>query len=295
MPQDYLFFHVISPAMKHVFYILSLTVLSVAAKAQYYYKDIELTKQMHQKYQSLKNAGIRTVNLRSLEADGSPTEGFAGIQIIEEDYRHMTTRMSTPVTGKSILENYFDGKGRLIKTIDSTDGSKSISEYKYDTKGNLLSIVNKTSSVGKVLESEVHNWQMDEQGRYVKMTRIRNGSDSSVYNMVLDENGNIIEEKGRKGNNELPTVFYYYDDSNRLTDVVRYSKKAARLLPDYVMEYDESGKIKSLMIVPEGSDDYQRWIYQYNDKGLRTKEIAFNKRKQQLGSIEYNYSTRPGS
>ena len=37
------------------------------------------------------------------------------------------------------------------------------------------------------------------------------------------------------------------------------------------------------------TDEYQRWVYQYNDAGLKTKETAFNKRKQMLGRIEYAY------
>lgn len=281
--------------MKQVFYILILSFISVSADAQYFYKDIELTRQMHQKYQSFKNAGIRSINLRSLEADGSPTEGFSGTQSIDGNYRHMTTTMSTPITPKSILENWFDAEGRLIKTADSTDGSKSVSEYSYDNNGKLTTINNYTSSVGKIIEKEEHHWKADASGKYTSMIRIRNDKDTSIYNFLNDENGNIIEETGRRGQNALPTVFYYYDDQNRLTDVVRYSKKASRLLPDFVMEYDDVSRIKSLMIIPEGSDDYQRWIYQYNEKGLRTKEIVFNKRKQQLGSIEYSYSTRPGS
>lgn len=281
--------------MKQVFYILILSFISVSADAQYFYKDIELTRQMHQKYQALKNAGIRSINLKSLEADGSTTEGFSGAQSIDGNYRHMTTTMSTPITPKSILENWFDSEGRLIKTVDSTDGSKSVSEYSYDNNGKLSQISNYTSSVGKVIEKEEHHWKTDGSGKYTSMIRIRNDKDTSFYNFLSDENGNIIEETGRRGQNALPTVFYYYDDQNRLTDVVRYSKKASRLLPDFVMDYDDASRIKSLMIIPEGSDDYQRWIYQYNDKGLRTKEIVFNKRKQQLGSIEYNYSTRPGS
>ncbi|MGZ5253378.1 MAG: hypothetical protein ACXWV4_03385 [Flavitalea sp.] len=281
--------------MKKVFYILILSFISVSATAQYYYKDIELTRQMHQKYQALKNAGIRSINLKSLEADGSPTEGFSGVQSIEGNYRHMTTTMSTPISPKSFLENWFDAAGRLIKTVDSTDGSKSVSEYSYDNNGKLASIQNYTSSVGKIIETETHQWKSDGEGKYISMIRIRNDKDTSFYNFLTDENGNIIEETGRRGQNALPTVFYYYDDQNRLTDVVRYSKKASRLLPDFVMEYDDASRIKSLMIIPEGSDDYQRWIYQYNEKGLRTKEVVFNKRKQQLGSIEYSYSTRPGS
>ncbi len=47
-----------------------------------------------------------------------------------------------------------------------------------------------------------------------------------------------------------------------------------------------------MLTVPEGSDDYQKWNYTYNDDGLKIKETGYNKRKQLLGTIEYSYKSR---
>ena len=44
-----------------------------------------------------------------------------------------------------------------------------------------------------------------------------------------------------------------------------------------------------MLVVPEGTDDYQKWIYEYNDAGLKIKETCLNKRKQILGRVEYVY------
>ncbi len=44
-----------------------------------------------------------------------------------------------------------------------------------------------------------------------------------------------------------------------------------------------------MLVVPEGTDNYQKWHYTYNEAGLKTKEACYNKRKQLLGRIEYEY------
>ena len=66
----------------------------------------------------------------------------------------------------------------------------------------------------------------------------------------------------------LPSIYYYYDNDGRLTDIVRYNQKAGRLLPDYVFEYN-SGRLSSMLFVPAGSTDYQKWIYSYDANGLK--------------------------
>jgi hypothetical protein len=45
-----------------------------------------------------------------------------------------------------------------------------------------------------------------------------------------------------------------------------------------------------MLVVPEGTDEYQRWLYEYNAAGLKTKETCYNKRKQMLGRVEYAYN-----
>ena len=75
----------------------------------------------------------------------------------------------------------------------------------------------------------------------------------------------------------------------QVTDIVRFNLKAQRMLPDYVFEYDDAGKIISAIQVPQGSADYLIWNYFYNSAGLKIKELCFNKQKQLQGTIEYQY------
>ncbi len=227
--------------------------------------------------------------MQSRETDGSATDGFAGEQKIERNFQKMITQMNVPEAGPSYIENSYDAQGRLIRTFDSTENATSITEYAYDASGHLSMLTHTSRSNGQQLEHEIHNWKLNANGKYTSMTKVRNGSETTQYTFVLDDKGNVIEEKSTRAEKSLPVVYYYYDEKGRLTDVVRYNNKAKRLLPDFVIEYNDRDLVSSLMIVPEGSDEYQRWIYQYDARGLRTKESCFNKRKQLLGVMQYEY------
>ncbi len=97
-----------------------------------------------------------------------------------------------------------------------------------------------------------------------------------------------LEEKPVRNGQSLPSVYYYYDNEGRLTDIVRYNQKAGRMLPDYVFEYN-SGHISSMLFVPNGSSDYQRWIYVYDANGLKSNETCYDKKRQVVVKIRYNY------
>ncbi|HWJ30170.1 MAG TPA: hypothetical protein VNS32_26785, partial [Flavisolibacter sp.] len=85
-------------------------------------------------------------------------------------------------------------------------------------------------------------------------------------------------------------VYYYYNSNNQLTDIVRYSNRAKRLLPEYMFEYSSTGQVIQKITVPENSSDYLIWRYQFDTRGLKTKEVIYNKQKQVTGKVEYQYS-----
>jgi hypothetical protein len=121
------------------------------------------------------------------------------------------------------------------------------------------------------------------------MLKIKNGTDTTIVNFKLDEKGNVAEERSVHAGREQPTIYYYYDDKNRLTDVVRYNNRAKRLLPDYMFEYDADGRISMMLVTTEGGADYQKWYYRYNDKGLKQKDECYAKNKMLIGKVEYEY------
>ena len=263
--------------------------VSFGANAQYYYKDVTISRQTIATTAKYKTHKIRSVEVISYENNGERTEDFSGAQTISSDYTRITTSFNTPLSGQSELTAFYDNQGRLTKNIDTADGSYSESQYYYNSNGTLQKISNVSVSAGQKSEKEDHLWFYNSNGQPEKMLRIKNDVDTTYVTFVLDENGNVAEENSRRRNASMPAYFYYYDDKNRITDVVIYNDKAKRLLPLYVFEYTNNDLIKKMIVIPEGTDEYQTWVYEYNASGLKTKETAFDKRKRVLGRIEYQY------
>jgi hypothetical protein len=154
-----------------------------------------------------------------------------------------------------------------------------------------LSITNtSTETDNQVKDVEEHQWQYGTDDKPTAFLKIKNGSDTTFVRFIPDEKGNIGEERAIRNKEALPSIYYYYDDSNRLTDIVRYNIKAQRLLPDNILEYGEGGRLASLLAVQEGASSYQKWIYDYNEKGLKIKESCFSRQRELLGHIEYEYT-----
>lgn len=262
---------------------------SVGAQAQYYYKDLITSLQTMERTAGYKTQKVRNVNVISIENTGERTEDFSGTQTISSDFKKVVTSFNTPMSGASELTTFFDDKGRIVKSIDTADGSYSESQYFYNDRNLLEKMANVSTSAGNKTETEDHLWTYTNSGQPEKMLRIKNGGDTTVVNFVLDEQGNVAEENSTRRGTALPSFYYYYDNKNRLTDIVSYNVKAKRLLPLYIFEYTNGDQLASMLVVPEGTDDYQKWMYEYNGSGLKIKETCLNKKKQVLGRIEYAY------
>ncbi|HRE50413.1 MAG TPA: hypothetical protein PK339_03265 [Flavitalea sp.] len=275
--------------MRTAILILSFSLMGAASRSQYYYKDQLTTLQTIQQAQQYKQQKIRKIKLLSFESDNLPSEGFLVEQTFNNQYTQASTVTRSPVTGESELKTFYNAQGQLVKTADTTDGASSVTEYVYNSQGRPVKISNASTSAGQHISKETHIWFFDEGVKPKEMLRIKNDTDTTYVQFALDEQGNVTEENSRRNGSSLQPVYYYYDDQNRLTDIVAYNQKARRLLPLYVFEYAPSGLLHSMMVVPEGSDNYQKWIYEYNEQGLKTKETCYNKRKQMLGRIEYKY------
>jgi len=270
--------------------IVAFILMSVSMNAQYYYRDIILAAKTTELWEAYKKNGIKKVTLTSREGDGTPTEGFAGQQVVAPDFSSMVTFTASQNDGQTILDTRYSKTGKIISSVDSSQGYSSSTAYQYNEAGQLVSIESQTYSDGKPVDVEKHQWEYDGSGKPSRMVRTKNGTDETLVTFLKDEQGNIAEENSVRAGARLPSVYYYYDNVNRLTDIVRYSRQAKRLLPDYVFEYDAKGKLTSMLVIPEGSDQYQRWVYQYEESNLKKSESCFDKRKKLLGKIEYLYS-----
>ena len=44
-----------------------------------------------------------------------------------------------------------------------------------------------------------------------------------------------------------------------------------------------------MIVIPEGSSEYQKWYYVYDNDGLKQLDACYSKDKQLIGKIEYQY------
>ena len=79
---------------------------------------------------------------------------------------------------------------------------KAPSTYAYDANGKIISISNSATdadSTGDFSQTEAHQY-IYKDGKLDKMWRIINKTDSLEVRFVMDENGNVIEERNfRRG------------------------------------------------------------------------------------------------
>lgn len=262
---------------------------SFSASAQYYYKDVVGTGETASMLRQYKAAQVRRVALASFDSDNTRSEDFAVQQQFDPSGGILRTTTQTGAEGTSVLTAQMDAAGRVIKTTDSTDNSISTTTYEYNTDGQLQKVVMVSSDKNGAFQlREEHLWQY-QGNRITGMLRIRNGKDTTVVSFKHDDRGNIIEEHAQRNGMASEPVYYYYNDKNQLTDIVRFNNKAKRLLPEYMFEYNDAGQVIQRITFPANSSNYTIWRYQYNNQGLRTREAVYNKQKQLTGKIEYNY------
>ncbi len=274
--------------MKPISLVALLCIISFSASSQFYYKDLVVTRELQKKQQTYRKNAVRAVDYASFDANNQPIEGFSCQQTVAQDFTLIHTVTKTTLTGTSESAAYFNTKGQLIRTTDTADGNKTNTEYRYDVNNRLVSITSIATSPGQSSNQEQHIWEYNDKGQPLKAFKIKNGIDTTYISFVLDERGNIAEEKSIRNNAELPVVFYYYDEDNQLTDIVRYNAKARRLLPDYIFEYEDN-RIGSMLVAEEGTGDYQKWYYSYDDNGLKLQDACYSKTKVLIGRVEYRY------
>lgn len=279
--------------MNFVKALLLLLLPAIAADAQFYYKDICISRQVKEQWKLLKANRVQSIGINSFDANDQPAEGFSINQVVAQDFSSVTTYTKSNTSQPTALTTFYDGAGNVLKTIDTSDRYQSTTEYTYDAAGRISAISNVSVETDNKLEDhEVHYWYYDAQGRPSGMLRIKNSADTTTYKFIQDEKGNVAEEHGTHYSIPLPATYYYYDQANRLTDIVRFNKAANKLLPDYIFTWNDAAQLTGMLIIPEGTNEYQRWEYSYLQNGLKSAEVCYNKRKEVLGKVNYQYQSR---
>jgi len=268
----------------------SMLFISLSVSAQYYYSDIIGTNETATTIKLYKQNKVNQVVLNSYDGDGTKSDAFFVEQTFSPTTNTLKTITRSGITSASVLTTFFNEKGQVSKTIDSSDALVNTMIYTYNNEGLLINVQQSSIDSANVFSQfEEHQWQY-EKGKVSKLIRIKNKKDTSVVQFKLDEAGNVAEEQSFINGKASEPVYYYYDDQNRLTDIVRYNNKVRKLLPEYMFEYSKSNQVIQKITVPSNNSDYLIWRFQYDNRGLKIKEAIYNKQKQLNGKIEYIYS-----
>jgi YD repeat-containing protein len=266
--------------------------MTATTQAQYYYKDIVGTREASELVKVYTANKVSKVLLASYDAENTRSEDFYVEQQFNPVTRTLRTISRSGASNQSILTSVADASGNVVQTSDSSDMIISTTVYNYNDAGLLLSIISTSADTGRVsVTTEEHLWQYNNN-RIASMLRIKNKTDTTYVQFALDAQGNVIEEKATRRGIRSETVHYYYDDQNRLSDVVRYNALAGRLMPEYMFSYSDNNQLIQKITIPSTNSQYLIWRYQYNAQGLKTREAIYDKQKQLTGKIEYQYSFR---
>lgn len=275
--------------MKFILAIMA-TCISHIASAQYYYKDIVVNKEINALNEKIKKAKAVSVKVKSFDFDDTEIENFLCEQEIENNGKHTFTTTGSPYVGENHLHSYFTAQSKIIRSVDSNPLLIIQNIYDYQNSNLSKITINTIDIANKTRLAEQHIWQYDDKNVPTKMYLVKNNLDTlkiqiikdSITQMPIEE---IVYEKGK----EFERYYYYYDDKNRLTDVVKYNRYKKKLLPELIFEYDEQNQIIKKSIFVTGTNDYTNWFYKYDDKGLKTAEQCFLKGNLFRGKLYYYY------
>jgi hypothetical protein len=272
-----------------VFLVLIIVCFYSFANGQYYYNDIVANTLSNQQFKLIKQARIKTIKAISYEPSGEVTQGFNIEQAISSDFRKTVTTTSLQNNNSSTLTVTYENN-RVKKSVDENHKVETTNTFTYNEKGLPTTITsNTTDTAVKITSNEVHIWNYNTNNIPTLLLKIKNKIDTTFIEFVYDEKGNVGEERWKRKGRVFETYYYYYNDKNQVTDIVRFNTRAKQMLPDYLYEYDDKGRISKMTQVTNGGSNYLVWTYTYNDKGLKETEICYNKQKQLVGSIEYGY------
>jgi YD repeat-containing protein len=275
--------------MKKLLVVVTAFLIVGSTSGQYYYNDIIGTQQANQQYKLFLANQLKKVTAISYEGNNQPSTDFFLEQTIDPQNQVIITKSKSVSSGETFFLSYYKGN-RLNKTVDSSSNAINSVAYEYAIDGKIKAITTTNKDFdGKLINTEKHFWRYNEKGLPEGMLRIKNDTDTTDVSFAYDESGNVGEEIWKRKNRVTETYYYYYNAQQKLSDIVRYSKKAKRMLPDFIIEYDEKGRVAQMTQTQSASANYLVWKYTYNPQGLKDRELVYNKQKEFLGKVEYKY------
>lgn len=258
--------------------------------AQFYYKDIIGTRDLNQTIQLYLENKVLSVEAEGFDGDGVKDADFSETHNFFRD-RNLLRISSRNKTDISNEYYRFSSEGFVTTISDTTSSIVSTTAYTYNDKNDPVIIKNIVNDAhDSIFTNEVHQWFYNADGKPVRMLRIVNNNDTTDVRFTLADKGNVIEELPFIHKISREKTYYYYDNKNRLTDIVRFNVKANRLLPDYMFDYSDKNQVIQKRTTLSAADlGYLIWQYAYDARGLKTTESSFNRNRELTGKIQYHY------
>lgn len=266
-----------------------------AVQAQYYYQDIYNTQLINKEHAFYISTHVQQVNIVSYDVYHSVNKDFTCSKVLSDDNKRVITRTGSATTGNSVLTSIFNDSGCIEQTVDSSSGSANHTFYYYNaTVPQQLDSLVLTSLAIKAKDTflfkESHIYQYDPKGILKKMIRKKNGQEYSQVTFTTDSSGNIFKEVEKGINVSPPPVYYKYNSEGKITDIFHYNTQTGKMEPDFLFDYDTTGRLSEKTTVAMNTRDYLLWVYTYNEKGLIRKEECYGKKHTLQGSLEYEYT-----
>lgn len=258
------------------------------SKAQFYFNDVYSKKLINQQIKLFKNNAIKTISVKKLDKDNETTEDFSITKSIDEQFKNIVT--TSTIYGKTTISKTQYNNLQIANTIEEKRNIFQTTNFSYNNQ-NLTVVLTETfdSTINESLFEE-HKYIYNAKGIVLQMLKVKNETDTMLVNFKADEQGNIIEEEWLQAGRKIETYYYYYNEKNQLTDVVRFNKKLGKLLPEMLFEYNENGQLYKFFEIPYGSSNYNVWAYFYLPNGLKDKELLYNKAMELQGKLIYSYT-----
>lgn len=258
--------------------------------AQYYYNDIISTANANKNYALLKKLQVKKVVATAFNANQEPIENFSLAK--QMNYTQETIVSNTKIISENEVQTTATySNNKLAKTIEDGKKINLVVEFEYNAAGNIIAVTTNTADTSVNYDLyETHLYLYNKKGQPIQMLKIKNDTDTTLVNFVLDEQGNVGEERWIKNGRVVEQYYYYYDAKNQLTDLVRFNQKAQRPLPIEIFEYNDLGQVIKNTRIPYGNSNYTIWLYKYLANGLVEKEYQYNKTNEFLGKMEYVYT-----
>ncbi len=268
--------------------------IGINAHAQYYYSDLIATRQAETKQKLYQTHRVKKMEEWALLPNGERQTEYRQWTLISPK-ADTTLQQRLESSGSNLFTTTFDRQGNLSSQTERQPGRLVITRFERNNNGWITRIENLLEdSLMEVSSREVHSWTYDDMGRPLHMWRMventDGNTDSTEVRFAVDSSGLVTEERIYKKGKEFDFLYYYYDQSGHITDIVRYNRKWKRLLPDQIFEYDDAGKmIQRMQLTGNREISYLIWRYQYDNKEMMIQETLYNNLKQPTGSIRYVY------